>query len=223
MPVVRTQLQRQASTTLSRSSYVLYLTLCYMVPALVAWIVTCILNFRPITTGHYGLGKDTYYSIASKTYVKNERWYRVARTLQSIVGLFTISLTSAVCSGAAVIFVQRHRDAFGLSIRQGMALADKGWTDPAIYARIFLGSDGWKRYGSSFLLMAMLINILGGAISPLREIFLSSTTIKTPTEPVVLRSLLDIPDQWDREVEKSRNAVVFVTRNALQTASNTQP
>lgn len=40
-----------------------------------------------------------------------------------------------------------------------MALADKGWVDPVLLSTLAAG--GWKRYGSMFLLMAMLLNLLG--------------------------------------------------------------
>ena len=107
-----------------------------------------------------------------------------------------------------------------------MALADKGWTDPATYTRMFLTSKGWKRYGSSFLLLAILLNILGGVISPLQEVFLSTKTIKIPTWPQMAATLLDIPDQWAAANDKGSfdsNLIVVMTRSALTTATNTQP
>lgn len=48
-------LQRPPSTGIPRSSYALSLTLFYIGLELFAWISTCILSFRPITTGQYGV------------------------------------------------------------------------------------------------------------------------------------------------------------------------
>lgn len=223
------------STTLHRSAYVLILVLLYAGLAVFAWVVTCILTFRPITAKHYGAwifnkDNDGYGSVSAKyipsLFTKNQRWYRAARVLQSIVSVLTIPLTSAVCSSAAVIFVQHNQKSFGLSIRQVMTLADKGWTDPATYARTFLTWKGWKRYGSSCLLLAMLLSILGGVISPLQEVFLSTKTIKIPTWPQAISELLDIPDQWhsaNEEGSRDDNLIVVMTRGALTTATNTQP
>ena len=227
--------QRPPSTTLHRSVYVLILVLLYMSMAVFAWVVTCILTFRPITARHYGAwivndDNNGYGWVSTKhipsLFIMNETWYRAARVLQSVVSVLTIPLTSAVCSSAAVIFVQQNHKSFGLSIRQVMTLADKGWIDPATYARTFLKSKGWKRYGSSFLLLAMLLNILGGVISPLQEGFLSTKTIKIPTRPQKIMNLLDIPDQWaaaNEEYSYDYNLIVVMTRSALTSATNTQP
>lgn len=92
-------------------------------------------------------------------YVKSEHIFRAAKIIQAVVSVLTIPLTSAVCSKAAVIFVQQRRQRLGFSMRQLMALADKGWTDPEVISRLIFA--GWKKYGSSFLLLAILLNLLG--------------------------------------------------------------
>lgn len=219
--------QPPPSTRLHRSSYVFLLVTLYAGFALFAWVVTCILTHRPITTQHYGewlwdTGSNdlVYVKNSHALFVKNEQWYRTARVIQSIVSVLTIPLTSAVCSSAAVIFVQHNQKSFRLSIRQVMVLADKGWSDPAAYVRTI---TSWKRYGSSFIVMAILLNILGGIISPLQEVFLASKTIKTPTYPLTLTNLLDIPDQWAIETGSNGshdiNLIVAQTRNTLLIAS----
>lgn len=43
-----------------------------------------------------------------------------------------------------------------------MVLADRGWTDPTVYARILSG--GFKQYATSFLVMAICLNILGNSV-----------------------------------------------------------
>ena len=132
-----------SSTTLHRSAYPLLLVTLYSTAALFAWIITCILSQRPITVGHYGVwvynsGKrHQYYQSGearffNRLFIDNEKWYRTARVVQAFVGVLAIPLTSAVCSSAAVIFVQRNRS---LTLRKLLVLADKGWTDPVIYKR----------------------------------------------------------------------------------------
>lgn len=99
-------------------------------------------------------------------YVSNERWFQAAQVIQSIVAVLTIPLASTVCSKAAVISVQR-RDQQKLSLRQTIALADRGWTDPVIYIRLLSG--GFKQYGSKLLVLAILLNAIG---TPLPSVFI---------------------------------------------------
>jgi hypothetical protein len=231
--------QSSHATKLRRSAYVLLLVLLYSAAALFAWTITCILSFRPLTANHYGAWiwnkENNGYGWVSSTnyhslYIKNERWYRTARVIQSIVSVLTIPLTSTVCSSAAVVFVQHNRRSFGLSIRQVMTLADKGWLSPAIYMRILplFTSRGWKQYGSSFLLLAIILNIFGGIISPMQELFLSTNTIKTPTWPEEVPSLFDFADKFTFNGGSDLHAVdgnliPVMTRSALTSATNTQP
>lgn len=224
------------STRLYRSTYVLLLTLLYMGFAIFAWTVTCILSLRPITANHYGAwiwdNNNNGYGASSpkhlqSLYVKNENWFRTARVIQALVGVLTIPVTSAVCSAAAVVFVQRNGSRSDITIRKVMTLADKCWTDPPTYLRTFpyLVSKGWKRYGTSFLFLAMFLCLLGGAISPLQQVFLTTITIKTPTWPQVVEGLVDIPDQFygERDGTVDSNLVVVLTRVALSVTTNTEP
>ncbi|KAL9622815.1 MAG: hypothetical protein Q9160_002934 [Pyrenula sp. 1 TL-2023] len=220
------------STKLHRSMYVLLLVCFYATLTLVAWVATAILTIRPITAKHYGVwirnkenngygwvGANRYHSL----YIKNENWYRTARVLQAIASVLTIPLTSAVCSSAAVIFCQRAQNP---SLRQMISLADKGWTDPTTWIRTVIKSNGFKRYGSSLLYGSMALVALGGIISPIQQVFLTTKTIKTPTWPQLIPDLLDIPDQWwylKYSDYSDSNLVTVKTRSALISATNTQP
>ena len=225
-----------SSTRLRRSGYIPFLVFIYIGFALFSWIVTCYLSFHPIPTNAYGVVSNTEHDLTTggrslhHLYAENERWYHTARIIQSIVSVLTIPLTSAACSSAAVIFIQQRqrqpRD--GLSIRQLMTLADKGWTDLSTYSQIlpFFNTGKWRRYGSSFLLLAMSVNILGSIISPLQQIFLSSKNIKTPTSPTSLWRIFDIPDMVNRyrylKDEQDDNSIVVLTRGTLASTLRTQ-
>ncbi|KAJ5175369.1 uncharacterized protein N7482_001246 [Penicillium canariense] len=211
------------SARLHRSGYILFTVFLYIGLAVFAWVVTCYLSFRPITTKHYDLQAldNGNWALPDRNYQnplfgRNEQWYRAARIIQSVVGILTIPLTSAVCSSAAVIFIQQRAHK-GITVRQVMTLADKGWADLATYARIlpFLTTDEWKRFGSSFLLLAILLNLLGSVISPLQQLFLSTRTIKIPTYPSFITGQLDIPDQFQGAADGDSNLVVAMTRSAL--------
>ncbi|KAF8801745.1 hypothetical protein BYT27DRAFT_7261657 [Phlegmacium glaucopus] len=218
-PLEGTNLAAVPYTTLHRSVYIPNLVLGYTALAIFAWVITCIISYRPITTDHYDISVHGYGDGNANTrslFVENQRWFRVARVIQSIVTVLTIPLTSAVFSKAAVVFVQRQS---GLSLRQVMALADKGWTEPKLYAKLLFGG-GLKRSGSSFLFFAILLNILGGIISPLQSIFLTSRTIKTPTSPGTVVGLTDILDQSDTPMELMpvlvRSAITYTSSTDVQ-------
>lgn len=219
----KSSLSASPSARLHRSGYIIFSVLLYIALAIFAWVVTCYLSFRPITTKHYDLraSDNNNWAEPNKDYqnplfVRNEQWYRAARIIQSVVSVLTIPLTSAVCSSAAVIFIQQRAQK-GITVRQVMTLADKGWADLSTYLNIlpFFASHGWRRFGSSFLLLAILLNLLGSVISPLQQLFLSTQTIKIPTYPAWINGQLDIPDLFKGDAAGDSNLVVAMTRSAL--------
>ncbi|KAI7328117.1 hypothetical protein KC315_g6799 [Hortaea werneckii] len=159
------------STLLKRSFYTILIALVYTSLALFAWILLCIQSTRPITTKSYSLNvlkEKVNYDFTSvggiypkvSPYVRNEEYFQRARVIQALTSVLTIPLTSALCSKAAVAFFQR-KASVGLSMRKLTTMADRGWTDPETILKVFLG--GWQKYGSPFLLFAILLNGLGGA------------------------------------------------------------
>ncbi|CAG7988839.1 unnamed protein product [Penicillium salamii] len=173
------------STELQRSPWILVLAGFYSILATSSWIILCILSFRPVTTNSYkatpnGTNARYYHPLAS-SYSANEQWYRAARVIQSIAGVLTIPLTSAVCSNAAVVFVQRHGKANKMTMRQLLALSDKRWTDIELCWKTAKNPVRcWKLYFTYFLLMAFALHVLGGLISPLQTLLLSTKSIKVP-------------------------------------------
>lgn len=148
------------TTTLHRSGYILFIVFIYSSLALTAWVLICLLTFKPLTTDHYGFYTETHRTHLLETkYAKSEEIYRTARTIQALVSVLTIPLTSAVCSAAAVVFAQSSRRERRLTVRQMITLADKGWNDPTTIARLLFGHG--KRLSSSLLVFALLLNILG--------------------------------------------------------------
>ncbi|GAB1739993.1 hypothetical protein NU219Hw_g4919t1 [Hortaea werneckii] len=159
------------STHLKRSIYTVLLALVYTGLAFFAWILLCVQSTRPITTKSYSLNvlkEKVNYDFTSvggiypkvSPYVRNEEYFQRARVIQALTSVLTIPLTSALCSKAAVAFFQR-KASVGLSMRKLTTMADRGWTDPETILKVFLG--GWQKYGSPFLLFAILLNGLGGA------------------------------------------------------------
>lgn len=214
------------STRLRRSYSVLFLVAIYAVIVILAWVKTCQLTLRPITPDHYdvsllhrGFNRYGHRDRYDERMRQNEGWITAMRALRAIAAVLTLPVASAVCASAAVAFVQRNATQSRLSIRQVMMLADRAWADPSSYGRALFG---WKRYGSMFLLMAILVNLLGATIYPLQEGLLSSKTIKTPWSPQVIEHLLDIPDQLEPKYNSYGGDIlgVLFTRRAIETADS---
>lgn len=165
-----TKTDQVPSDTLRRAPLIVIVTLLYAAIALFAWAVLCTLKYRPIGAQSYKPNlrsadgfqdyKD-YVNSKKNDFVQSDHWLRAARVCQSLTSLLTIPLTSMVCSCAAVAFLQKRtrQTSQGPTLRQSMALADKGWNDPILITKLVSG--GWKRYGSTFLVFALALNLLG--------------------------------------------------------------
>ena len=155
------KIPNDSAVALPRSSYIVWMVFIYASLALTAWILICLLTFKPLTAKRYGFDtrERDYSSRLQAKFTKSEEIYRAARTVQAVVGVLTIPLTSAVCSAAAVVFAQAKRKDRKLTLRQTMTLADKGWNDPTTIAKLLSGRG--KRLTSSLLICALLLNLLG--------------------------------------------------------------
>ncbi|CAG8127186.1 unnamed protein product [Penicillium salamii] len=128
---------KQPVAEISRSKWVLWLVGFYTTLVLFSWIMVCLLNYRPVTIASYqkypnNAAPNPYRttwqgSISSQPmrakYVHNERWYKAVQVLQSIVGVLTIPVTSAVCSSAVVVYLQCRTDKLKPKITLPWALA----------------------------------------------------------------------------------------------------
>ncbi|KAK2593472.1 hypothetical protein QQS21_008845 [Conoideocrella luteorostrata] len=181
----RTTKSEPPYATLHRFGTIVILTLVYVFFATFAWAFICLLTYKPTGLHGYSYGDADGQRDAEAMYQKSECYLRAARVLQSITSMLTIPLTSAVCSQAAVIFLQGHRhhddeDRRGPTLRQAMALADKSWTDPVTLWKLIF-KKCWKLYGSRAFAGALLLNLFGASISPFQGIFLSFKSIKVPS------------------------------------------
>ena len=220
----------QASSTLHRSSYIAGIVIVYTALSVVSWGIICLLTERPLTGYRYGyVSTSAQGELSSRArdtdYAANEKWYQAMRVIQSIVGVLTIPITSAVCSSAAAAWAQYSKRSANLSMRQMMVLADRGWTDPRTYLTL-LTWNGFKRNGSTFLVLAIALNILGGLIQPLQQIFLSDISVKVPAYKLKVYNIFDITDTFRvfrDATDHDDGSVVLMTRNALETTSLVEP
>lgn len=165
----------------------------------------------------YSTGWISSQPIRAK-YDHNERWYKAVQVLQSIVGVLTIPVTSAVCSSAVVIYLQCRTDKSDpkITLRQLMVLADKGWTDVSTYFQL---STEWTRYGTPFLAWALALHLVGAIISPIQRIFLSTELVKSPRNITVIGQLHDMPDKFIEDAYFPKLSIIPMTKKLLESTS----
>lgn len=111
-------------------------------------------NYTEVEVDSYDPSGDTLRRQLKRT----KLYVRAAEIVQSIASVVTIPITSAVCSVAAVAFMQAGALRTRLTLRQTAALADQGWASVWVYKNL-------SKLGSLPLYIAMGITILGMCIN----------------------------------------------------------
>ncbi len=145
--------EHMSTTTLQRFGSIAVLTTLYSLLQIVSWILICVLTYKPI-------GRSNYYDNHEiNSFSSSAQCLRAARVLQGLASVLVIPLTSAAVSSVVVVSRQGkggRASQQGPTLRQMLALADKGWMDPGILWRMF-SEHRWKQYGSSTLLPALAL------------------------------------------------------------------
>ena len=162
---VRSQLSEKQRLTqagvageLKKHTLALFLVLVYAFVAILSWSITCVLSYQPI-------GVPTYFdqsgNYSRSHYETTDNWRKAASVGQSVVGVISIPVTSAICARAAVVYCQRSSDANtpSLSLRQMMTLADKSWTVIGTLAGLMRPSTSRRTRSPLLILSAMLVAI----------------------------------------------------------------
>ena len=141
-----------------KHSLALLLILLYAFVAIFSWTITCILCYRPI-------GVPTYFdqsgNYTRSHYETSDNWRKAANVGLSVLGVISIPVTSAICEKAATVYCQRRSDdkAPSLSLRQMLALADKGWSDSATLLDVVRPSTSRRTRSPLLILSTGLIAI----------------------------------------------------------------
>ena len=137
----------------------LLLILLYAFVAILPWTITCILCYRPIGVPTYF---DQYGHYTRSHYETSDNWRKAANIGLSILGVISIPVTSAICAKAATVYCQRRSDdkAPSLSLRQMLALADKGWSDSATLLDVVRPSTS-RRTRSPLLILSTGLMAIG--------------------------------------------------------------
>ena len=150
------QQQRLVSMPLSRASSVtarerptdylhtalwpLIIFLAYTGICLYPWIVFCIIAKKPIGSKNRYDNLEWRAREIKGSISRHEAHILAAEVLQSIASLLTIPVTSAICSTAAVAFMQAGSLRTKMNLVQLGALADQGWASPKLLFKLRTGS-----------------------------------------------------------------------------------
>ena len=143
---------------LQRHSLGLWLVLVYSILTAFTWIITCVLCYRPVTIPTY-YDPDSDYTRAQ--YDNNDLWRRGAKVASALIGSVTIPVTSAICAKAAVVYCQKSSSPHNqvLTMRQMLALADKGWSDIQILLDVMRPSTSRRTRSTLLIISALLCGV----------------------------------------------------------------
>ncbi|ORY14675.1 hypothetical protein BCR34DRAFT_560048, partial [Clohesyomyces aquaticus] len=208
---------------LKRNLYPLLIFIFYCTLALLAWTFSCILSQRPLRGGgsYTEPGKRDYLDDIQKRYDNNEKYIRAAQVLRSIVTLLTIPVTSAICSMAAVAYMQggTGNGRRSLSLGQLMALADQGWISPRTWSRIL---DNGAKVASLPFFVALALTLIGSTAVILQDSLITTSSIlgRTGNPGQYLGSLVDIPILFaDTDSRDMIGYDVYQLRSLLESSS----
>ena len=155
----RTKTVSDHTEMLQRHTMAMWLVSTFAAVTIFAWTITCVLCYKPIQFGTY---YDKTGKYTRKQYDDNDRWRKLSRVLISLIGIVSIPVTSAICAKAVAVYCQRCSNLRKptLTMRQMLALADKGWTDTMVLSGL-LRPDANRRVSSPLLILAALLCGLG--------------------------------------------------------------
>ncbi|KAH8666548.1 hypothetical protein BX600DRAFT_461974 [Xylariales sp. PMI_506] len=148
--------------------------LFFFIPLLlIPWVVTCLLNFRPLLgASSYSANRGTVSESGAQSV---SAWYRANQTLTMIAAIITIPVVAIVLSHAAVVMIQRRRKGKQLTALEMLNLVDAPWSRLS-----------WGSKSPSFIIWAWALI----AIVVLRLIVQAAVVIP---EQIQLATILDIP------------------------------
>jgi hypothetical protein len=122
--------------------------LVFFLPLLVIpWVLTCILDVRPISGGSSSYAAPTgILSDAAANAV--EHWHRAIQVLTAVATALTVPIVSAVLTHAAVVMTQRRQPSQWLNATELLTLVDAPWSRLS-----------FRR--SLFVFFAVSLNVLG--------------------------------------------------------------
>ena len=149
------QTERKGNGTRAQYHRRAILLLVLYVPLItVPWVLTCILSRRPI-------GVSTYYfqrGFTDTQMRRFENWTTAINVLNSISGLITVPILSALVAQAAAVYSESHLSRKDFRLEHLVALADRVWTNPAVLGKT------WQWKGRQPIHVRNLLHFAAGVI-----------------------------------------------------------
>lgn len=136
-----------------------YFVAIYIVILIVPWIITCVLDVKPVTTA------GSSYVAVSGVYTPGELsavgvWMRIISVLTAAAAVLTVPVISAALNHAVVVSIQRRRSAQPLSAWDMLSLVDAPWMrieENAPWRRVKASRRTWLAGAGTCL---MIVSIL---------------------------------------------------------------
>lgn len=138
----------------TRHYWVIVLFLFYAALSIVSWTLTCIISSRPLNFPSY---YDQAGNFTPEQYQINDRWREATVVLRTLSATIALPITTAIASQAAVVYTQRKK---GLSLRQMLAIADRGWTDIGVLLACINPAMA-RLIWTPFLLFVLSLTLIG--------------------------------------------------------------
>ena len=129
------------------------LWLAYTTLLVVPWILTIVLNYRPLGLASY-INEDAF----AQSYFNNQDAVRAIQVLNSVVSLMTVPVLSLMLAYGAVAYTQRRNLHQRFSLQQTFTLANGGWAN----VKTLIGSLRKNRHnGSVYLYLGSFLVLIG--------------------------------------------------------------
>lgn len=89
----------------AKHTLAIWLILIYAFIAILSWTITCLLTYQPTDVPTYF---DQYGNHSRSHYQLTDRWRKAAGVGQTIVGVISIPVTSAICAKVAAVYCQEN-------------------------------------------------------------------------------------------------------------------
>ena len=130
-----------------------WLFILYIPLIVVPWVLTVILNYKPLQLASYT--DPNPHPQSSFDY--DDGALVAIRVLNSVAALLTVPITSFILACGAVLYAQRRRRTQHLSLQQTFALADRGWGDLRnIFTRGSPGRSFYLYFGFILVFIGMV-------------------------------------------------------------------
>lgn len=143
----------------------------YLTFVLVPWVLTCIIARDP----SFILKSDNRYTYdVDRRYSANYTILTAIDALNALAFVLSLPVLSSLLARAAVVFTQRRKENQKLTVRQLVALADRGWWD--ISSVFHMWTSSWLLFfGWALLLIAFVLPIVRSTVVTYDSVVISPT------------------------------------------------